>query len=126
MNGPLLDSIPAAIAALSPEDLNPPAISRPAEDHDALHALLALQGILAAGDGISTELALQRKGNFEANPVLAGSGLKRNAIKAGGNIGVALIAEKLARKGHGKLAKALPLIIGGAQGAAMINNLRRR
>jgi hypothetical protein len=86
-----------------------------------LPSLAHAQGAVGAivlgnvADIVSTEIALQRPGLREGNPVLGQSATQRIAVKAAGTAVQVWIVRKLDRSGHPKLAR----VVGYSAGAAL-------
>lgn len=75
-------------------------------------------------DTVSTEIALQRPGVREANPVLGQSTTRRLALKAAGTAAQVWLVRSIGRK-HPKVAKVAGYSIGAALGGVSIWNFSR-
>jgi len=98
-------------------------------DDEGLHPLLNAAPIVGnVLDAASTTASLNR-GNVELNPIVRPIANNAPVLMAGKlTVGVltALAADRLAVKGHRKLAKALAILGGAVPVAAAVHNTRQR
>ncbi len=74
-------------------------------------------------DAVSTELALQRPGVREANPVMGASSAQRIAVKAAGTAAQVWVVRKIGAR-RPKLAKVLGYSVGAFHCGIAAHNLR--